>query len=62
MTTGTTSASASRRAARLRAAHRKCLTCGTPQSLRVVHHPSGYVVLCVHCGDVHSAARLLRPA
>lgn len=62
MSTGTTPLSSARRAARVRAAHRQCPTCGTPQALRVVHHPSGYVVVCVHCGDVHSAARLLRPA
>ncbi|KQX62733.1 hypothetical protein [Angustibacter sp. Root456] len=62
MTAGTTPLSRARRDARRRAARRTCLTCGTAHALRVVNHPSGHVVVCIHCGDVRLAARLLRPA
>ncbi|MGN6302740.1 MAG: hypothetical protein ACTHN8_16780 [Angustibacter sp.] len=62
MTAGTTPITRARRDARRRAGRRTCLTCETPDALRVVQHPSGHVVVCIHCGDVRLVARLLRPA
>lgn len=43
----------SERIRRLRA--HQCTTCRTPWALRVVDHPAGRVVLCVHCGTVRSS-------
>jgi hypothetical protein len=62
MTTGTTPITRARRDSRRRADRRTCLTCGVPNALRVVNHPSGHVIVCVHCGDVRLAGRLTRPA
>ena len=63
MTNGTSSlAEARQRTRRRRVAARQCRVCGQVQSLHVVRHPSGHVVVCSHCGDVRVAARMLRPA
>jgi transposase len=63
MTNGTISLTEARqRARRQRASSRRCRVCGQLNSLRVVRHPSGHVVVCEHCGDVRVAARILRPA
>lgn len=45
----------SERLRRLRA--HQCTTCQTPWALRVIDHPAGKVVLCVHCGTVRSSKR-----
>lgn len=51
--TGRATAHPGRRHPRRRVAH-QCPTCGECWSLGVVHHPSGIVLVCRHCGALQA--------
>jgi hypothetical protein len=41
---------------RRRARVRQCATCGLPWAMQLIHHPSGIVIVCRHCGAVRRSS------